>query len=251
MPHPKEESVPRRPAWFWWALANLLALCFAVTSWVLALEIFGRPDVPHNYQLLVDMGRAPAFKSYSPKGAPEGRVLSPQQAYGWFFDLGQEGHDRLNALYRRNFMRNYDEAHAVTYMEGEFEVLATRPFGDGDFLHEGFAIQARALVRPDDFSPPTPYPVILEVMVPSSSADASKLFEEGSRFTLSRAPHLPVVMHAGRYTRDDEPVVQATVMPIGYGSLQAPGGKSIKLEVPEKVDPMGRLPLFEPSASQP
>ena len=76
MPHPKEEFVPRRPAWFWWALANLLALCFAVTSWVLALEIFGRPDVPHNYQLLLDMGRAPAFKSYSPQGAPEGRVFS-------------------------------------------------------------------------------------------------------------------------------------------------------------------------------
>ena len=44
-------------------------------------------------------------------------------------------------------------------------------------------------------------------------------------------------------------MVQVTVMPIGYGTLQAPDGKVIKLEVPESVNPLGKLPLFKPTES--
>ena len=251
MPRPFDDPPPRRPAWFWWALANLLALCFAVTSWTLAMEIFGRPDVPHNYRLLLKMNRAPDFKAYSPKGAPEGRLFTPPEIYGWFFDMGDKGHARLNTLYRRNFMRNFDEPMAVTYVEGDFEVLATRPFGKEDFLPEGFAIRSRAMVRPDDFSPEAPYPVVVEVMVPTSDEAAAKRFEAGSRFSLSRAPNLWVVMHVGRYSQEDEPVVQVTVMPIGYGSLKAPSGRPVPLEVPEWVRPEGPLPLFDPESGIP
>lgn len=244
MPRSFDDPPPRRPAWFWWALANVLALCFAVTSWTLALEIFARPDVAHNYQLLLKMGRAPAFKSHSPRGAPEGRVFNPPEIYGWFFDMGHEGHARLNALYRRNFMRNFDEPLAVTYIEGDFEVLATRPFRGEDFLPTGFAIRARALVRPDDFSAEAPYPVVVEVMVPTSDEAAAEHFAPGSRLRLSKAPNLWVVMHVGRYSQQDEPVVQVTVMPIGYDKIKSPEGKPVSLDVPEWVRPHGKLPLF-------
>jgi len=250
VPHTKEEIAPSRPAWFWWALANLLALCFAVTSWTLALEIFGRPDVPHNYRILLQIGRAPAFKSYSPKGAPEGRVYQPQAIYGWFFDMGEKRHALLNSLYLRNYMRNFSEPQAVTYVEGEFEVLATRPFGEGDFLPQGFAVRARALVRPDDYSAEAPYPVVVELLLPTDKTDAIKEFAVGSRFILTRAPNLPVVMHVGRYIENDEPVIQVSVIPIGYGKFLTPTGKTIELQVPEWVRPEGSLPVFPSPAEE-
>ena len=98
MPRPLDEPIPRRTPWYWWALVNLLALCFAVASWILAIDIFGRPDVPSNYQILRDMDRAPEFKRYSPKAAPEGQVFSPPEIYGWFFDMGEKRHGLLNGL---------------------------------------------------------------------------------------------------------------------------------------------------------
>lgn len=246
MPHTKEDISPRRPAWFWWALANLLALCFAVTSWVLALEIFGRPDVPHNYQLLLRMDRAPEFKSYSPKGAPDGRLLTPPEVYGWFFDMGDKGHAKLNSLYRRNYMRNFDEAYEVTYVEGDFRVLATRGFGESDFLPEGIAVRARAMVKPDDFSAAAPYPVIVELMLPMVDPGLSERFAKGSVFTLEKAAHLPVVMHVQRHVEADEPAILVTVIPIRMGSLQLRPGGWVAFAPPAWVRPEGKMPLFEP-----
>lgn len=246
-----DDSSPRRVPWFWWLLANLIALCFAVLSWTLALEIFGRPDVPHNYRILRSLDRAPEFKAYTPTAAPEGMVLDPPGLYGWFFNMEEDGEDRhrqLNSLYLRNFMRNFDEPMAVTYVEGEFEVLATRPFGAGDFLPEGFAVRARALVKPEDFSPEAPYPVILEWMMPTTQHNAREAYQPGTRLSLAKAPQLPVVMHVGRHYEADEPVVRVTVMPIGYGSFAGGPGPVVELEVPRWVEPEGRFPLFDPVA---
>ena len=245
MPRPQDESSSRRIPWYGWALVNLLALCFAVASWVIMTEIFGRPHVPHNYQILREMNLAPKFKDFSPQTAPSGQVFDPPQLYGWFFDIGDKGYAKLNNLYRRNFMRNFDDSHAITYVQGRFEVLATRPLGKGDLLPNGIAVRARALVRPDDFSAEAPYPVIVELMVPTANRAAESQFTTGARFSLSRTPHLPVVMHAGRYVERDESIVQVTLLPIGYGRIDTPSGMTIKLEVPEWVDPLGRLPLFE------
>ncbi|MDX1681347.1 MAG: hypothetical protein R3242_11530 [Akkermansiaceae bacterium] len=246
----QDDHESRRPAWFWWGLVNLLALCFAVLSWILATEIFGRPDVPSNYQILRKLDRAPEFESYHPREAPDGRLFDGPELYSWFFTLGDKGYQSLNTLYRRNYMRNFDDAQAVTYVEGNFKVLATRAFGKGDFLPEGFVVRAQALVRPDDFSALAPYPVVIELMVPTAQSGAIELFPEGSRFSLARAPHLPVIMHVGRYQEMDEPTVQVTLMPIGYGSLDTPSGKTIELEVPQWVNPQGRLRFFQAGAGR-
>lgn len=241
----------RRVPWFWWLLANLLALCFAILSWILAMEIFGRPDVPHNYRILRSLNRAPEFKAFRPTGAPDGRLFDPPGLYGWFFSMGEKRHAQLNSLYVRNFMRNFDDPLAVTYVEGDFEVLTTRRFGPGDFLPEGFAVRARALVKPDDFSPEAPYPVVLELMLPTADRQAMEAFTPGVRITLDRAPNLPVVMHVGRHLENDEPVVRVTALPIGYDSYLGAPGRAVDLEVPEWVEPEGKFPLFEPGAIQP
>ena len=242
----QEDIRPSRTPWYWWGLANILALCFAVASWTLCLEIFGRPDLPHNYRILLDLDRAPDFKAFAPTRAPEGSVLAPPALYAWFFDMGQKHHTQLNALYRRNFMRNFDDAHAVNYVEGTFEVLTTRPFGDSDFLPEGFAVRARAMVRPDDFSDEAAYPVVIELLVPTGEKKAILEFKPGTRFNLAKAPHLPVVMHVGRFMEGDEPTVQVSVLPIAYGKLALSDGKSVTMQVPGRVRPGSALRIFKP-----
>ncbi len=251
MPRFQDEPAPRRTPWYWWGLVNLLALCFAVISWTLAVDIFGRPEVPSNYSILRELGRATQFKEFSPQSAPDGRVLSPPQIYGWYFDMEEKGYAQLNSLSILFYMRNFDLPVEVTYVEGNYEVLATRPLGDDDFISNGVAVRARALVRPDDFSPEAPYPVYLELILPTANKVAQQQFKKGSSFSLSRAPHLPVVMHVARITELDEPAVQVTVLPIGYGRFHTPSDMTIKLEVPEFVNPspagtrpLDRRPLF-------
>lgn len=244
MPRSSEESTPRSSTWFWWLLANLLALSFAVLSWTLLLEVFGRPEVPRNYKILRMLDRLPEHERFAPKDAPEGRLMDPEGLYGWFFRLGEERYRMLNRLYRRNYLRNYDGAEAVSYVEGEFEVLQTRHFNQVDFLPHGFAIQARALTKPSEFTQQALYPVVIELLVPTLDATAAQKFPPGSRLSLKKAPHLPVIMDVGRDVVGDEPVVRVTLMPIGYGRCALAEGGSFPMTVPEWVRPSGKLSGF-------
>jgi Entner-Doudoroff aldolase len=60
----KDDVAPGRPAYFWWFIANGMALCFAVASWLVCLEVFGNPEVPRNYEILRSIGRVPELKLF-------------------------------------------------------------------------------------------------------------------------------------------------------------------------------------------
>jgi hypothetical protein len=76
-----EEPAPRRPAYFWWLLANALALCFAVVSWTVCLHVFGNPEMPRNYEILRKIGRLPELKRYTVLDVPNGNLLDPKGLY--------------------------------------------------------------------------------------------------------------------------------------------------------------------------
>ncbi len=73
-----EEPVPRRHSYFWWVLANALALCFAVISWAVCLQVFGNPEIPRNYEILRKLGRLPQLKRYTVLDVPNGNLLDPK-----------------------------------------------------------------------------------------------------------------------------------------------------------------------------
>src|SRR5690606_10096157 len=73
MPLVKAKPTParwRKPHFYWWTLANVVAACLAILSWVLCLHVFGHPEIPRNYEWLKMLGRADPAVGFSLQEAP-------------------------------------------------------------------------------------------------------------------------------------------------------------------------------------
>jgi len=243
--HPQEDVEPRRPAYFWWLLANILAACFALISWALCLHIFGNPEIPRNYEILKKLGRLPELKRYTVLDVPNGNALNPTELYGKFFGISEEKREKLNSLLLRNYMRNFEKNLLLTYIEGEFQVVDLRELEVGDFIYPGFVIRAQAMVRPDDFSEAIGFPVVIEYLFPSENADAVDRFSIGDVLEVSKNPNCAAVINVSKAIVEDEPALQLTVVPIAYGSYRVGSEQSFAIEPPAVLNPAASLPIWE------
>lgn len=246
MPRIIEEPPPRRPAYFWWLLANLLALCFAVISWMLCLHVFGNPEVPRNYEILRKLGRLPELKRYTVLDVPNGSLLDPKGQYAKFAGLGDEPLQRLNSRLMRNYLTNFDKPLALTYIEGEYRIEQTRPLGPDDFIGQGFVVRARALVRPDKFTQPVPFPVLIDYVFPTSDPAAARSLRPGDVLEVRKSPNCAAILHIDRVAEQDDTLVCLTVVPIAYGPYSVGGEATFAIEPPVEVRPGASFPLFPP-----
>jgi hypothetical protein len=247
VPRNVEEPAPRRPAYFWWLLANLLALCFAVVSWTVCLHVFGNPEIPRNYEILRKLGRLPELKRHTVLDVPNGSLLGPKGLYKKFFDekLSPESLDRLNTIYLRNYLTNFEQPLALTYVEGDYEVEQVRELGASDFLPSGFAVRAHALVKPDDFTMPAPYPVVIEYVFPTLETAAASQFRRGDILSVKKSPNCAAIVHAEKILEGDEPQVCLTVIPIAYGPYRVGDNATFNIEPPVEVRPNATFPVFK------
>lgn len=241
----EEEFIPRRPAYFWWFLANTLALCFAVLSWAVCLNVFGNPENPRNYGILKKLGRLPELKRYTVLDVPNGNALAPGELYGKYFGLDEEKRGKLNDLLLRNYMRNFEKTLLLTYVEGEYQVAAIRRLGAGDFLSPGFAIRAQAMVKPDDFTGAVGFPVVIEYLFPTADENAASRFSTGDVLEVSKNPNCAAVIHVSKTVADEEPALQLTVAPIAYGPYRVGKDRSFSIEPPEEMRPGAGLPIWK------
>ena len=250
-----EEPAPKRPPYFWWLLANLLALCFAVVSWTVCLQVFGNPEIPRNYGILRKLGRLPELKRYTVLDVPNGNLLEPRGLYAKFFERTKDKADftisdqdlaGLNKLYLRNYLTNFERSIILTYIEGEYVVEKVRELGPGDFIASGFAVRARAMIKPDDFTKPAPYPVVIEYLFPLREKIPSP-FRPGDPLTVKKSPNCAAVLHAARIIEDDDtPALCLTVVPIAYGPYRVGDAISFTIEPPAEVNPAADFPVFQP-----
>ncbi len=240
-----EEYIPRRPAYFWWFLANTLALCFAIVSWAVCLHVFGNPEVPRNYAILKKLGRLPELKRYTVLDVPNGTALSPGELYGKYFGLGEDDRVRLNSLLLRNYMRNFEKTLLLIYAEGDYQVVETKKLGPDDFLYPGFAVRAQAMVKPDDFTAPVGFPVVVEYIFPTDNENAVGEFSSGDILQVNKNPNCAAVVHASKIVVDEEPALQLTVIPIAYGPYRVGKGKSFSIEPPKELNPAAALPIWK------
>jgi len=170
MPRPKKEPPrKRKPAFYWWMLANLLALCAAVLSWVLSLSIFLHPEVQRNYDILRKLGQAPAPAVLDEMNAPPGDVADPRALYRRYIPLQKKKLDHFNAALMKNYLGQLKEKKLIQYVEGEYKVEAVRLLDEHDFFAHGFVVRARAMLAPDEYSDPAPWPVVIEYLFPTPS----------------------------------------------------------------------------------
>lgn len=249
MPRTVEEPAPRRsPPYFWWLLANGLALCFAVLSWAICLHVFGNPEIPRNYELLRKIKRLPQLERYTVLDVPDGDALGPKQLYSRFIDpkiLSDGDLAILNSRFLRNYITNFDHPLLLSYVEGDYEIVNTRLLQAGDFIDSGIAVRARAVVKPDDFSPPAHYPVVVEYLFPTVDTSLAAKLRPGDLLSVRKSPNCAALLNAGRRVEGDESIVVATVVPIAYGPYRIGEGLSLSVEPPAEVNPRASLPVFD------
>jgi hypothetical protein len=246
VPRAIEIEPPRRPAYFWWLLANALALCFAVVSWMVCLHVFGNPEIPRNHEILRRIGRLPELKRHTVLDVPNGNLLDPKGLYSRFFPLTGNQLTRFNSRLMRNYLTNFERPLALTYIEGDYQVEMIRELGPADFIRQGFVIRARALVKPDDFTKPSPYPVLIDYVFPTHETTAAREFRKDDILSVKKSPNCAAIIHVERVLDGDDPMVCLTVIPIAYGPYRVGDDVTFGIEPPAEVNPAARFPLFRP-----
>lgn len=241
-----EEPAPGRPVYFWWLLANVLALCFAIISWAFCLHVFGNPEIPRNYEILRKLGRLPQLKHFSVLDVPNGNLLDPKGLYSKFFALTGDSLVRVNSQLMKNYLTNFSRPLALTFIEGDYQVEQVRVLGKADFLPDGFAIRARALVKPDDFTKPELYPVLIEYVFPTKDTAAARDFRPGDILAVKKSPNCAAIVHVAKVQEGDEQLVSLTVIPIAYGPYRVGDTLTFTIEPPAEVRPASGFPVFKP-----
>ncbi|MEO5914909.1 MAG: hypothetical protein ABIS50_11795 [Luteolibacter sp.] len=245
MPRNVEEPPPSRPAYFWWLLANALALCFAVVSWFVCLQIFGNPELPRNYKILKKLGRSPVLKHYTLNEIPNGSSFAPKELYRRYFAFDEKELAKVNSLLLRNYLTNFDNPLLLTYIEGDYQVIKSRKLGPKDFFDPGIVIRAQALVKPDDFTKPAPYPVFIEYVFPTPQDSAADAFKPDDILVVKKSPNCAAVVHVSKIIHEDEPCLLLTVIPIAYEKYQLGATGSFGIEPPQVLRPEAGFPVFK------
>ncbi len=244
MPRLLDEPKPRRPAYFWWLLANALALCFAVISWAVCLHVFRNIEIPRNYEILRKLHRLPVLQAYSVLEVPNGTALGPKELYQKFFGLTAKDVERVNTLLMRNYLTNFARPLLLTYIEGDYQVAKVRHLDTADFCNPGFVIRAQALVKPDEFAAAAPYPLHLEYVFPTSDVAAAAFFKSGDVLGVKKSPNCAAVVHVSKLSVEGEAVLLLTVLPLAYGPYQIGAVRSFDIQPPERVRPGATFPML-------
>lgn len=211
---------------------------------MVCLHVFGNPEIPRNYEILRKIGRLPELRKYSVLDVPNGSQLDPKGLYSRFFRLTNDQLQRLNSQLVRNYLTNFERPLALIYIEGDYQVTEVRELGAHDFIPAGFAVRARAMVKPDDFTKPAPYPVMIEYLFPTTDKGASRGFEIGDILPVSKSPNCAAIIHVAKVIEGDDPMVNLTVVPIAYGEYKVGDEASFSIEPPAEVRPAAGFPVF-------
>lgn len=242
--HLKDDVVQRRPAYFWWVIANALALCFAVGSWLACLEVFGNPEVSRNYEILRKIGRVQAPKLFAADDIPEGVMLDACGLYSRFYPSSSDQLKKFNARLMRNYLTNFSNSEAVVHVVGDFKIEKVRNLASGDFISSGILVRARAMVKPGDGLDPAPYPVWVDCLIPMKDAGAAKYFTVGDMLSLGEPEPIVTLLNVSRAARATDPILCFTVIPLANELFCANDETRIVIKPPENVLPSAVFPLM-------
>ena len=244
---PKKKDAPtwkRKPHFYWWTLANALAICAAILSWVLCLHVFGHPEIPKNYELLKRLDLAKPAVGFELQKAPPGNAADPRALYRRYAELDDLSTQRLNRGLLRNYLTELPEPGLIQYIEGNFDITHVRELSEDDLFHPGFVVRARAMVRPDEFSEAAPWPVTIDYLFPTQNPSAADWFQPGDQLAVSKVPNCALLLHVARTQTEDTPLVRLTVVPIAMGDYKIGKNRSFTISTPTELNPSAPFPVF-------
>ncbi|MDA7506482.1 hypothetical protein N9A89_02695 [Akkermansiaceae bacterium] len=241
-----DDFTKSRPPLFWWFLANILAIAFAITSWVVCLDLFRDPTNPTSYQLMVKVGRLDPLEKFEPTSAPRPRRTSgPLALEAEFERFKNEDRDTLNHELLRSYVTNYKKSKFLTYIKGEFKVISSRALTDDDLLPSGVVVRAQAQERPSSVADPLDYPVFIECIFPTKD-DATAIFKSGDVLVLGKEKvrDCAAILHVGTLDYEGDSVLYLTVVPLCGYNHPLPDGKKITISPPETANVGAPFPLI-------
>lgn len=243
---PEKDSEPRfRTPWFWWAVVILLAACFAAVSWAGLLYVYRFPEKAENYEFLEKLNQLPKPEEISRSDAPEGiETLSAISLHSKFLALPDASREQLNLELRRRFIAGLVEQDLIYYVKGSYKVLEVRDLTEDDFVSGGFAVKLQASIQVDEYRPPSPYPLYLELILPNAKAAQKIFYPVGEILELNRVPNYVALLHGMTQTLANERIAVVTAMPIVKTSQRTAEGSAIRVSLPMKYQLSGSLPLF-------
>lgn len=244
MAKPGPRRWKRKPHFYWWTLANVLAACTAVIVWVLCLHVFGHPEIPKNYHWLEKLDLAAPAVGYKLQEAPAGQAADPRALYRRYAELDWQATVRLNRSLLRNYLTGLKQPGLIQYIEGDFEITHVRELDDGDLFHPGVVVRGRAMIKPTEFSEAAPWPVTVDYLFPTPDPRAADWFRRGDRLEVAKAPNCALLLHVARDSFDDSPMVQLTVVPIALGEYRLGPKRNFDIVRPDDLNPAARFPLF-------
>lgn len=242
----KKQEVPkkRKAHFYWWTLANALAACFAILSWLLCLHLFRHPEIPHNYEILTFLRRNDPPVGFLLQEAPPGDATNPHALYRRYAELDASTMAQLNAALMRNYLKSLREPGLIQYIEGNFEVTNVRRLTEHDLFFPGFAVRGEARVQADEFTKAAPWPVRIDYLFPTTHINAAEWFRHGDQMAVSKVPNCAMVLHVARDDNGDTPLVTLTVVPIAMGEYLVGKERKFTVATPLALNPAAEFPLF-------
>ena len=151
----------------------------------------------------------------------------------------------INRSLLHSYLTNFREKTFCSYLEGTYQVTKTRKLTKDDFITDGFAVQMRAFTQADEYSGPSPYPVIAEIIFPTPYADSHKEYHKGDMLELGITPHFASLLHISKLSQtNDDTIIVITAVSLA-SKLRPPHAGSFDLIAPKEVNLKAGLPLFK------
>ena len=248
-----ERFADRRPPYFWWFLGFVLASCFAILSWSLCIAIFNNPENPRNYEILRKLERLPEHKAYTSQTAPSFPTSPAPVMRKSYLEFTENELNIVNHSLLHSYLTHFRENIFSTYLEGTYRVTATRKLNQDDIITQGFAVQLRAYLQPDEYNKIAPYPVIVEIIFPTTYANSHKGYKKGDTLELGITPYFPSLLHVAKIEQqDDDTIICLTAVSLAE-RLRPPHAGPFDLKPPSELNLHATFPLFQetPASSSP
>ena len=223
----------------------VLAACFTVLSWSLCLSIFNNPEQARNYKMLDILGRLPIHEAYTSQTAPKLGATTALQLRSQFLEIEQKEINTINRSLLRSYLKNFQDPVFSTYVKGTYKVISTRTLNHNDFITDGFAVKLRAYIQIDEYSKPSPYPIILELIFPTPYSKSHTGYHKGDTLEVNILPYFASMLHVSTIKKDDDDDITIITAISLANQLKPPHQGPFDLKPPKSVNIEAPFPLFK------
>ena len=226
---------------FLWTVFILLLIGVAAGAWMGSFYVFGHPEDPRFYPLLLKMKKLELPKRFEVTQGPLGEFLSAQKLFTRYDVYKDRQLEEENAALLRNYLKNFRETKKqVPYITGRFTIMRTQELKPTDLFPSGVVVLAQSIDFPQ---------VLIEHVYPAPLETVPILREKlqvGLDMPIERTNDLSAVIHVAR-VQDGR--LQFTLVPLLYGTYALKNGVgTFSLEPPKSLNMAGGVPITKPAA---